>query len=280
MPATRPYIPKIALVFDFDKTLASDSVDAIVGSLGLTRREWEERYSDPLGHGWDSILKRGHALIQAARDRSRPLTADVLREAAGRLDIYPGAPAMPDRLRATAKDVHDEITCEFVVLSSGFADIINQTEIAAAFDRVWAGTLHYEEGQAVAVKRIITHPEKARYLEALAKGFDIDGANEPDMAAEQVADREMDVPFDQMIYVGDGDSDLDAFGFLESRGGLAIAIGRDGTFDAEGEQREAQHVENVAPPTYADGSELLASLDLAVRACAARIALRAKGRGE
>ena len=90
----------------------------------------------------------------------------------------------------------------------------------------------------------------------------------------------MHVLFDQMIYVGDGDSDLQAFGFLEDKGGLSIAIRQGSDFDAESEQSASQQVENLAPPSYAEGSELLASLDLAVRACAARIALREKSQHE
>jgi hypothetical protein len=88
------------------------------------------------------------------------------------------------------------------------------------------------------------------------------------------------VPFDQMIYLGDGGSDLHAFGFMKSSGGLAIAIEKDGGFASADAQRPGQRVDNLARPDYSPGTELLESLEHAVTACASRIALRAAGQGE
>ena len=280
MPSTRPYLPRIGLVFDFDKTLASDSVDAITAVLGLERSEWEQRYKVPLGQGWDDILIRGQALILAGRDVGRPLTPDVLREAARRIKLYPGVLEMPDRLRAVAREVHDDVECAFAVLSSGFAEIINETTVPDRFDRVWAGSFHFEHGQAVCVKRIIKHPQKALYLRAYAEGLDPEATNAPGTSGRVVPEHDMHVLLDQMIYVGDGDSDLEAFGFLENAGGLTIAIEDGPRFDSAEQQSADQRVDNLAPSDYSAGSELLASLSLAVRACAARVALRARGRGQ
>lgn len=280
MPSTRPYLPKIGLIFDFDKTLASSSVDALAAAIGLDRETFQEQYHAPLGDGWDGILKRGQALIQAGRDRNRPITPALIREAAEQLLLFPGVLDMPERMRAVAREIHDRATCEFLVLSSGFTEIINETPVADVFDRVWAGSIHFEDGQAVCMKRTISHPQKALYLRAYAEGLDVDAANAPGTSGTVVSEHDMNVLMDQMIYVGDGASDLEAFGFLEHAGGLTIAIEDSAEFQSADQQSVDQRVQNLAPSDYSEGGELLTSLTLAVQACAARIALRARGRGE
>ena len=281
MPATRPYIPRIALAFDFDRTLAADSIDAVLAVYGVERAAWESDVAAPLGEGWDDIVRRGQALIELGRARGRPLDLDVLGEAARGLRLYDGVLEMPDRLRAVARAIHEPTEVEFVVLSSGYAEIIGATRIEAAFDRTLASTFHFDgEGRAVCVKRVVTHPEKALYLEAIGKGTDVGGANAPLAAGRDVDEHDRHVPFDQMIYVGDGASDLQAFGFLEGAGGLAVAIDKDEVFDDADLQLRSQRVEDLAPPDYSEGGELIEALSHAVRACASRVALRALGRGE
>jgi len=233
-PSTRAYVPRICLVFDFDKTLASSSVNAILGAIGLERDDWMARFQDPLGEGWDPLLKRGEALIRAGEAVGRPLT--------------------PDLIEATA--------------------------VAGVFDRILAGAFHFEEGQATRVKRVVTHPEKALYLRALGEGLGPGQANAPGTSGAIVAEHEMHCPFDQMIYVGDGASDLQAFGFLEQAGGLTVGIKKDGAFSAAADQSADQRVENLAPPDYSPGSELLDSLVGAAQSCAGRVALRGRSWGE
>ena len=281
MPATRAYLPRIVLAFDFDRTLATDSVDAVLGVYGVEREAWDRDFEAALGEGWDDITRRGQALIDLGRARGRPLGMDVLREAAAGVRLYDGVTEMPDRLRAVAREVHEPARVECVVLSSGYAEIIAATAIEGAFDRILASTFHFdEEGRAVCVKRIVSHPQKALYLDAIGKDVGVDGANAPEAAARDVPEQERHVPYDQMIYVGDGASDLQAFGFVTREGGLAIAIVKDEVFEDADVQTAAQRVDDLAPPDYSEGSELSEALSHAVRACASRAALRALGRGE
>ena len=281
MPATRPYIPRVLIAFDFDRTLATDSITAVLDLYGIGRADWDREFDGQLGDGWDDIIRRGQALIQLGNARGEPLTRERMREAAAGVRLYDGVLEMPDHLRGVARDIHPEIEVEFVVLSSGYAEIIGATQIARAFDRIFASGFHFDgDGRAVCIKRIIGHPEKALYLEALGKTNSIDGANAPQSAKRDVVEHERYAPFDQMIYLGDGASDLPAFAFMKSSGGQAIAIAKDDVFDSADQQTRSQRVDNLAPPDYSAGGELLISLEHAVRACASRIALRALGHGE
>lgn len=282
MPATHPYIPKVAVIFDFDRTLASDTIDALCAAWGLDRSEWEKKYCEPLGGGWDGILKRGHALIQCGRERGEPLSEELFEKAAEKIEIYAGVDTLRERLEEAARSVLHEIEIELVVLSSGYVDLIKRTAVVDFFDRIWAGDFHSDKdtGEALAVKRILGHPEKAQYIESYAKGLDLDAANTPQTEAPEFDQKDMRVPYDQIIYVGDGLSDLASFEFLGTRGGLAIAVSKEEDFEKASEQTAGERVENLAPPDYSPGSELLCSLQHAVRSAASRVALRKFGKGE
>ena len=282
MPATHPYIPRVSVIFDFDRTLASDTIDALCAAWGLERKEWEQRYCDPLGDGWDGILKRGHALIQCGRDRGEPISDAFFQKAVEHITIYPGLGRMREQLEETARSVLAEMEVELVVLSSGYIEVIERTAVADCFDRLWAGDFHSDEetGEAVAVKRIIGHPEKALYIESYAKGLDLDTANTPQTQTPKYDPDYMRVPFDQIIYVGDGLSDLSSFEFVSSRGGLALAVNKGNDFEEAESQTQGERVENLAPPDYTPGSELMQSLTHAVRSAASRAALRKMGQGE
>lgn len=77
MPATRPYIPRLVLAFDFDRTLATDSIDAILQLYDTDRDTWDRDYRDPMGDGWDDIILRGQALIDLGRATGKPLSRDL-----------------------------------------------------------------------------------------------------------------------------------------------------------------------------------------------------------
>ncbi|MGF1551925.1 MAG: HAD family hydrolase [Paracoccaceae bacterium] len=278
MASTRPYIPRVGVVFDFDKTLASDTIDGMLGVLGLARDEWEARYQEPLGEGWHPIIRRGQALIRAGRDLGRPLTRERFAEAGRHIALYPGVLEMPGRLREVARAVDPTIDVEISILSSGFVELIRATEMADRVDHVFAGGFHFEgdgpEGEAVCVKQIISHPEKALYLRAYGEGLDVSAANAPGTAGPLVAERDFHILYDQMVYLGDGESDLQAFGFLESEGGLTIAIEDGERFDDEDAMAPGQQVDTLAPADYREGRPIMEALEMAVRACASRVALR------
>lgn len=274
MPSTHPHIPRLSFIFDFDLTLATDSWDAICAELGLEREEWEERFRTPLGDGWDPTQKKARALLDAARAVDIPLTAEVFGRAAEQIELYPGVLDMPKRVRAEVDAVADGIDCAFVVLSAGFIELIEPTAITGPFGKIHAGAFHFEDGRAVSVRRTITHAEKALYLRAHAEGLSVGESNSPGTSDAIVAEHDRHVPFDQITYVGDGASDLQAFGYLSSMGGLTIGIENGDEFDAAPQQSASQRVDTLAAADYREGEPLMTALRHAARAGASRIAMR------
>ena len=284
MPATHPAHNRIALAFDFDLTLAPGSMDQLVEQLGIEPSKWREERLHPLAaDGWDEILATGYALIAAARQKRIALTRSLFREAGRSLQPFPGVAEMFDRLREVAAQSAPGVELTFHIVTSGFVDVIGETSVAGCFDSIWGSAFHFADEEVAFVKRTITHPEKARYLHALAKGLSIEGANAPADVGRRVPEEDMALPMDQLIYVGDGASDLDAFEAVEQAGGVAIAVlhaGSAADWDAQGKMRPGRRVENLARADFRPGTELMRSLELAVQSAACRLHIRRMAQGE
>ena len=276
---------RIALVFDFDLTLAPDSLDALLHKLDADTEQFRVDRVYPLDDaGWDHSLARCHALVQLSEEQGGSITEDTFAEVGREIELYDGLPDAFDLIRDAARAVVDDIDVEFYVLTAGYAEIVNATALADVCVSVWGSTFHYsDDGRIAFPKRIVTYPEKVRYLMALAKGMSVEGHDAPADVWRDIPGEDYHVPLDQIVYVGDGSSDLPAFNLMEGHHGLAIAVTKDAdpsTWSQADKVHEERRVQNLAPADYTEGSELLRSLCLATESIAKLIALRKLGAGE
>jgi phosphoserine phosphatase len=283
--ATSHFHNRIAVVFDFDLTLAPDSLDALLGTLDVDPEQFREERVHPLDDaGWDHSLARCYALVQLSNEHDGAITEDRLASVGRDLDLYDGLPEAFDAIRRAAQDIADDVAVEFYVLTAGYAEIVNGSAIAEHCEQVWGSTFHFgDDGRIDFPKRIVTYPEKVRYLMALSKDISVEGHDAPADVWRHVPDEEQHVPIDQMVYVGDGSSDLPAFNLMEDHGGLAIGVTKDGRtarWANEHEMHEDRRVQNLAEADFSEGSELLRSLCYAVESIAKLVALRKLGKGE
>lgn len=277
--ATRGFHDRIIVAFDFDQTLAPGTVEALVERLGMDPQAWDRDYLKPLvKDGWDEIIAHGPALLRAAEECQRPITCDLVREIGRELPVYDGVEETLRTISEVGKEQSGGADVELYVLSCGFEEIMCETKLARVFEDMWGSAFHWsEDGKLLGVKRTVIHSEKARYLMALAKGLDMTGANEPQDVHVEKPIEEWHAPYDQMIYVGDGISDIAAFNLMHDNGGIAIGVNQseDGEAWAAADHIfEGARVDNVAAPAFAPDGELHRSLLLSVECVAKRVALR------
>jgi phosphoserine phosphatase len=283
--ATTHFHNRIALVFDFDLTLAPDSLDALLDRLDVDPEAFREERVHPLDDaGWDHSLARCYALVQLSKERDGAITEDLLHEVGSDMALYDGLPDAFEQIRDAAQAIVEDVEVEFYVLTAGYAEIVNGTALTDVCERIWGSTFHYaDDGRIDFPKRIVTYPEKVRYLMALSKDMSVEGHDAPADVWREVPGDELYVPLDQMVYVGDGSSDLPAFNLMQDHGGLAIGVTKGGEtagWSHLGEMHRDRQVQNLAEADYSDGAELLQSLCLSVESIAKLIALRKLGKGE
>ncbi len=145
---------------------------------------------------------------------------------------------------------------------------------------MWGCEFHYgESGEIEFLKKQMTHTEKTRYLYYISQGIE-KSENEKDLIYNYQSSNTEDlhVPLDQMIYVGDGASDVPCFDVMGQYGGMSIGIYSEGhsakDWENLGSITRAQKLSNLVPAGYEEDSELVRSLSLCVECIAKRIALR------
>jgi phosphoglycolate phosphatase-like HAD superfamily hydrolase len=284
--ATKNYHNRLVVIFDFDGTLAPDAVDQLLVMAGEDLNHYKQEERDPLlKSGWDSIIAEMYCLLKVAgRNKNFTLTRESLKEKALEIELYAGVEEMFDQVRAWVHAIVEDAEVEFYLLSCGLVDMYRHTPIAKEFKAMWGSEFYFDgEGKAAFVKQVITNPEKIRYILQLAKGMGVKGPSGPADVYRPIPEEEWHVPLDQVIYVGDGASDMPAFSLMHEHGGIALGVvDADKTEDWGGYEAEhkGRRVQNLAKADYAEDSELMKSLRLSVESIAKVMALRKLSKGE
>lgn len=286
--ATHPTSTKIAIVFDFDDTLVPDTFSGLLDSLGLDVAQFrQEKYESRKQSGWGSIPARFFSLIEWSKQQTNPdhkITQSTLAHFGKQIEPFAGVTQMFERLRQQAKKLLPDAEVEFYLVTSGFVEIARHTSIASHFKAMWGCEFHFSEtGEIEFLKRSLSHPEKPRYLYYISKGVDDRPGEDLLFVYEDVPPEDRRIPLSQVIYVGDGTSDIPCFAMLNREGGTAIGVYKQGTakdWASHYKPSQGQRVVNLAPADYSDNSELMRSLILAVEGICKNIQLLQLGRNE
>ncbi|MGH1504098.1 MAG: hypothetical protein ACRBI6_11120 [Acidimicrobiales bacterium] len=288
----RPHHPHVVVAFDFDQTLSTRTTDHLVRHLGVDPDEFERNAVAPrVAAGWDTRLAEAAALLELSRTSEHgPVTRSTFDELGATLELYPGVADLFEILRDAVGEISTDLSVEFHLITAGFVEMPSATPIASEFTSIrgghWAfdddGALNdgaLNDGALCFPASTLGHDAKVRHLEALAKGLDtIDDDASPDLRAPLPL-AEWHAPWEQVIYVADGNSDLPAFEFVRRHGGTAIGVHQaptDAEWDAADAMRPGRRVDALHRSDYRDGRPLLDTMIDAVTRAAlhARITAR------
>ncbi|NDJ20492.1 HAD hydrolase-like protein [Nostoc sp. B(2019)] len=283
--STKPLSNRIAIVFDFDDTLVPDTVDALLESLGIDALEFRQEKIRPLiDKGWDKILARFYALIEESKRQGNKITQEYIANFGQELAPFDGVNKMFDHLQQCAHELNPKVEVEFYLITCGMVEIARHNCIAPNFKAMWGCEFSYDDRNGIEfLKKIVTHTEKTRYLFQIAKGFDDYQDDGKTFVYRDLPPEELHIPLTQVIYVGDGESDIPCFSLMNQEQGTAIALYKDSTPEEWGRElkmTQSQRVANLAPVDYSENSELMQSLTLAVEGLCKRIALQQLSVGE
>lgn len=219
----------IALVFDFDDTLTDDSTTALLASVGIDPKKfWGTEAKALLDAGWaptPAYLKLLLDNVGAGKPFGK-LTNAKLREFGGTLKFYPGLPQIfKDLKKQVAKHTASNPGIEFYVVSGGLQEVIGGSSIAKHLTAYWGCEFAEERGEIRHLKNIVSFTEKTKYLFQINKGLVAD--KNPYTVNEFVEPTQRRIPFENMIYVGDGLTDVPCFSLLKHFRGTSF-----GVFDA------------------------------------------------
>ena len=253
----------IGIVYDYDQTLSPTYMqdEVLFPAFGINAGEFWKRCRELVDReGYESEL----AYLKVMLDYlafDRPSNAD-LQKLGENLQFYQGLPEMFEQLDSdllTAEHRTMGVKIEHDILSSGIKTLIDGSRLKPYVKEVFGCEFAEDErGKISFPKRVISHTQKTQYLFRINKGMLDAGEDVNDHMPEELRP----IPFRNMIYLGDGPTDVPCFTVMKKSGGHAIAV-----YNADDETRSsfrkcyqlsgaADRIKYIAPSDYRAGSHL------------------------
>lgn len=247
--------PIVAIMYDFDKTLCTRDMQeyTFIPSVGMQPSEfWNHTAEVAAEQTMDSILTYMYCMVETAHQSGNPLTRETLVKCGKDIEYHPGVEGWFERINRYAEEAGVEV--EHYVLSSGLKEIIEGTSIAKYFKRIYACEFLYKDGQAYWPKMAVNYTNKTQFVYRINKGV-LDINNDTDLNNSR-PDSEKRVFFSNMIYIGDGLTDVPCMKLVKSEGGHSIAIYQKNQEEKAAPLLRHERVDWMFEADYREGSEL------------------------
>jgi len=212
---------KVALIYDFDKTLSPKDMQEFhyIGSLGYkdVNDFWKECGSLSKKNNMDGIL----AYMLVMLKENPTLTKESLIAEGKYIKLFKGVDTWFKRINTYGKKRGIEV--EHYVISSGIKEMVAGTSIAKCFKKIYACEYAYDENsKAIWPARVVNYTTKTQYLFRINKGV-LDETNDFDLN-RSTPEEEKYIPFSNMVYFGDGLTDVPSMKVVKGAGGYTIAV--------------------------------------------------------
>ncbi len=250
--------PVLAICYDFDKTLSPDNMQAqgYIQSVGYdVDAFWRDSNRLAVSNDMDNNLAYMLKMVMESRGRME-FSREKLAEYGARVQLFRGVDDWFERIRDYGK-THGVIV-EHYIISSGLKEMIEGTEIArrGTFEKIYASSFYFnEEGIAQWPAQVVNYTSKTQFLFRIEKGvLDINDSGVNDYFPPE----KIRVPFRNMVYIGDSDTDIPCMKLVNTYGGHSI-----GVYDPDTGNREKVfrmmhdgRIRYFAPADYREDSEL------------------------
>lgn len=253
---SKPKKPIIAIMYDFDKTLSTKDMQeyGFIPNIEVSSKQfWGEVEAMKKSEGMDSILAYLRHMLKKASEKGVPVTRDAFVALGKDIEYYPGVEDWFERINEYGKE--NGVTIEHYVISSGIKEIIEGSSIKKHFKKIYACEFLYDENKvAVWPKMAVNYTNKTQFLFRINKGvLDVwDDKNLNDYVPEE----ERRIPFRNMIYIGDGLTDVPCMKLVKTNKGQAIAVFRKRKKEVAAQLISENRVDFITEADYREGSEL------------------------
>ncbi|MDD4110981.1 MAG: HAD family hydrolase [Clostridia bacterium] len=264
-------VKKIAIMYDFDYTLTYKCMQEfglfpeIMGmsweSFIQEKRDLEKRLSA------DSVSAYLYLILKKAKEKNIKITREGFNKLGKNIEYFLGVESWFDRINKFGEE--QGVVIEHFVLSSGIKELIDGCSIAKHFKKIYACEYFYnDEGLADGVSNFVNFTNKTQFVFRINKGcLDV---NDDRVLNSYVPQNEREIPFTNMIYFGDGDTDVPCMQLIKDKGGKSVAVYNEKNFDTAERLYKEGRVNFFAPADYREGSFLELSIKAIIKNMAKR----------
>ena len=231
--------PVVALIYDFDGTLSPRNMQefSFIKALGMKADEfWRKTGSLSKKNDASGILCYMKLMLDEAKSKGISLQKKSFRKFGHEVELFNGVKDW--FLLINKLGLEKGLTIKHYINSSGLKEMIEGTDIAHEFERIYACSFLYNvDGVAEWPAVAVDFTTKTQFLFKINKG--IDSVSDDKKINEYVPEDQRPIPFKRMIYFGDGATDIPCMRMVKQNGGYSVAVY---TPDDKDKKRNAEHL--------------------------------------
>ena len=251
-------MPVLAICYDFDKTLSPDDMQAqgYIQSVGYNIPDfWKESNKLAEENDMDQNLAYMYKMILEA-EGNLIFNRKTLEEYGSKVTLFPGVEEWFERIRKYGNE--KGVIVEHYIISSGLKEMIEGTSVAksGAFEKIYASSFYYNEKDVAKwPAQVVNYTNKTQFLFRIEKG--VLDVNDPGVN-DSFKPNEIRVPFRNMVYIGDSDTDIPCMKLVNSYGGHSIGVYNAETNDKTKvyKMMRDNRIKYYMPADYTEKSEL------------------------
>ena len=251
--------PIVALIYDFDGTLSPGNMQefGFIQAIGNDIAEfWAKNKKLSEDNDASGILTYMNLMIQAARSKGISLRRESFRKFGEKVELFDGVRDWFTLINDYGKSIGLEI--KHYINSSGLKEMIEGTSIAKEFENIYASSFLYDvDGIAYWPAVAIDYTGKTQFLFKINKG--IREVSDTKKINRYIPEKDRFIPFERMIYFGDGDTDIPCMKVIKEHGGHSIAVYTKDNSDKKATALQLikdNRVNFVCPADYCAGKEI------------------------
>ena len=265
--------PICAILYDFDSTLATTDMQnfGFIPAMGMTPGEFWGRTTE-FGNrtGCEKILSYLYTMVEVAKEKGIKLDKAFLRECGKNIKFFPGVSTWFERINQFG-ETHG-VKVEHYLVSSGNKEIVEGCQIAKEFKVIYGCEYVFDQksGEAIWPKLAINYTQKTQYFFRISKGV-YDATDDVGVNEKKPRRR---IPYSNMIYIGDGMTDIPSMIIVKNNGGKSIAVYPKGNEDRVASLYEDERVNYACVADYSSGKTLEKIMQLIIEGISINESLR------
>ncbi|MFD0836024.1 HAD family hydrolase [Mariniflexile aquimaris] len=217
---------KIAFIYDFDKTLSPKDMQeySFLPDINMEPKQfWAEVGKESKMQKADNIITYMQLMIEKAKanGKENELTKVALKNKGKNIELFNGVEGWFDLINDYAKELGAVI--EHYIISAGNKEILEGTSIAKNFKKIYGCSFRFDNNDvAKSAGLAINYTNKTQFIFRINKGLLDEWDNSK--INDYVPDADRSFPFENMVYFGDGDTDIPCMKLVKEKGGYSIAV--------------------------------------------------------
>lgn len=250
----------IAIVYDFDGTLTERPMQeyTVLPKIGMQAKKfWDKVREETKETKGEEITTYMRLMLKYANNADVAIKPVDFKRLAKKIKYYPGVEKFFDRVNRSVRTLSKgKIELRHYIISAGLKEILKGIPFRNKFHNIFASEYNYDRYDHADFPKIIVNDTlKTQFLFRINKGRE----KMHESINTHMPHIKRAIPFRNMLYIGDGESDVPCMAVIKKEGGYAIAVYKKGSSKSIKKAKElllAERVDFITRADYRKNSEL------------------------